>query len=204
MTQLQALLARATRRSSPALLLALATALAGCGDGGSANHDRAPGSAAEEHDQEPTPSGPAEERTGSLSLALTTQAGVSFDSFSYAITGPSFTKPGRIDVANSTTVSALIDGIPVATGYSITISGDSAVAEGGTTTATCSGSASFDIAAGVVTQVPVAIACHLAGDEPPAAAAPVPLPPAAPLALGLLLLAAGSVAVGKRRQRAVA
>jgi hypothetical protein len=150
------------------------------------------------------PASPSEEKAGSLWLALTTQASVTFTSFSYAITGPNFTKPGSIDVSDSTTVSALIDGIPIGTGYSLTITGESVPKEGSSLAAQCSGSANFDVAGGAVTEVPVSIGCHLTGepDGPPTVAA-VPIPPVAPFALGLLLLAGGSVAAGRRRQRAV-
>jgi hypothetical protein len=167
-----------------AWLLAAALAFAaGCGDGGLA----APG------EVDPGGQAPATnptETSGSLSFALTLQDGIEFDAFSYAITGPSFSKSGQIDVSNSTTVSALIDGIPPGSGYSITLMGTSAPPN----RATCSGSATFAVAAGVVTEVPVAISCRL--DEQ---AAPVPVPPLAPVALGFILLAIGTASARRRR-----
>jgi hypothetical protein len=184
-------------------LLVAGTALAGvgCADGKGADaHSSTPdgqGSAEE-------PQAPSEEKVGSLWLALTTQAGVSFSSFSYAITGPNFAKPGSIDVSDSTTVSALVDGIPIGNGYSITITGESVPKEGSSLAAQCSGSANFDVAGGAVTEVPVSIGCHVTGEpEGPPTVAAVPIPPVAPFALGLLLLAGGSVAAGRRRQRAI-
>jgi len=95
----------------------------------------------------------------------------------------------RITIDDDATVSALIDGIPAASGYSVTLMGTSVAPN----EATCSGSATFDVAAGAVTEVTVAISCRL---EEPAA---VPVPPRAPVALGLILLAIGSVSAGRRR-----
>ena len=164
----------------------LAAALAftvGCGDGGLAS----PG------EVDPAARAPAAEPTetsGSLSFALTLQDGIEFDAFSYAITGPNFSNSGQIDVSNSTTVSALIDGIPPGPGYSITLMGTSAPPN----RATCSGSATFAVAAGAVTEVPVAISCRV--DEQPAA---VPVPPLAPVALGFILLAIGTASARRRR-----
>src|SRR5690349_11117659 len=61
--------------------------------------------------------------SGKLDLALTLADGTTIDSVDYTITGPgSFTKTGSIDVANSTTVSALISPIPAGAGYTITLS----------------------------------------------------------------------------------
>ena len=59
-------------------------------------------------------SGPGHrEATGSVSFELTTAGDLEFDAFRYAITGPNYAKAGSIDVSDSTTVSALIEGIPV-------------------------------------------------------------------------------------------
>jgi hypothetical protein len=181
-------------RSSPVectWLLAAAVALAcavGCGNRDlAAPFEAVPGA--------PTPAAEPAEKTGSLSFALTLQNGVRFGAFNYAITGPNFSGSGSIDVSSSTTVSALIEAIPVASGYSITLMGTSAPP----TEATCSGSATFAISAGAVTHVPVALACHLEDQVPPT---PVPVPPFAPVVLGIILLAIGSVSA-RRRGRSV-
>jgi hypothetical protein len=164
------------------LLAAAAALTVGCGDGGWA----APG------EVDPAGRAPAAEpaeTSGSLSFALTLQDGIEFDAFSYAVTGPNFSKSGQIDVSNSRTVSELIGGIPVGSGYSITLMGTSAPPN----RATCSGSATFGITAGAVTEVYVSISCRL--DEQPA---PVPVPPLAPVALGFILLAIGSASARRR------
>lgn len=147
----------------------------------------------------PTPAGDAPpapaEQVGTLSLALRLP-GAELDSFSYAITGPGYTKAASIDVSDSNTVSTLVDGIPAGSGYSITLTGSASAP----TETTCSGSAAFAITAGEVTEVPVPINCHVQDEAtPPVVAASVPLPPLATVALGLLLLAAGK----RPRRRAV-
>jgi hypothetical protein len=129
--------------------------------------------------------------TGSVEFSLTAPGGVHFDAFDYVITGPNFARSGSIDVSHSSTVSAVIDRLPVASGYSITVMGSTTVP-----VATCNGSASFAVSAGAVTQVPLSIGCHLQPDTGPSA---VPVPPFAPAALGVALLALGSVMVGRRR-----
>jgi hypothetical protein len=133
---------------------------------------------------------PVAENTGSLSFDLQAQGGVKIDAFSYTITGPNFARSSSIDVSNSTTVSTLIDGIPVGSGYSLSLSGESIAPA----KASCSGSASFSIAAGVVTNVPVQIDCHLADAAPPDPGTPMPapLPPFAPALLGFVLLGLGA------------
>jgi hypothetical protein len=142
--------------------------------------------------------------TGSVSLALTTQGGVTFDSFNYSITGPSFTKSAPIGIQNSTTVSAVIGGIPVGTGYTIALTGESQSPK-----ANCSGSAAFSVSAGAVTPVPIAIACRVeqagsggqsgtggnagtGGGGGGSGTTPVPIPPFAPALLGSILLAIGA------------
>ena len=94
---------------------------------------------------------------GSVGLSLLLQPGVSLNTIGYTITGPSgFTRTGSIDVSNSTTVSAVISGIPFGTGYQISLRGMSA--DG---TATCAGSASFDVTSATTTPVAVHITCSL-------------------------------------------
>jgi hypothetical protein len=79
----------------------------------------------------------------------------SFDSFTYALTGPS-SKTGSIDVSNASTVSALIGGVRAGAGYGLTLSGTST--DGQTT---CAGSsAAFSVVGGATTSVSVAIDCH--------------------------------------------
>jgi hypothetical protein len=159
------------------------TAFAGCGSNGNSADSATETTAV----QPPTPEA---DETGSLSFALSTPDGVTFDSFDYVIVGPGVQKTGKVDVSNSTTVSTLVDGLPPAASYTVTLSGSSAPPDN----ANCSGSAQFSINAGETTDVPVPVRCHLDG-----AGAPVPVPPLATVALGLALFAAGA---RQRRQRA--
>jgi hypothetical protein len=98
------------------------------------------------------------EHGGSVGLALQVAPGLTLDEVSYAITGPlGFTTTGSIDVSNSTTVSAVISGLPAGTGYSITLTGTTT--DGSTT---CSGSATFDVASHETTVATLGLSCHQA------------------------------------------
>ena len=171
------------------LVLALASATA-CADG--------------DPDPSTGPAGPNErvdQQSGSLTIKLSAQSDVTFSSFSYAIVRPGFTKAGNIDVSHSKTVSTTIAGLPPETGYTLTLMGQSSAP----VEANCSGSATFDVTAGHVTQVPVGIACHVNEVTPPPpppadGVAQAPLPPLAPFALGVLLAAAGATQLGRRRR----
>lgn len=134
------------------------------------------------------------EQSGSLSINLNPSGQVTFSSFSYAIVRPGFTKSGSIDVSQSTKVTATIAGLPPGLGYSLTLMGTSTTP----VEAQCSGSAQFDIVAGHVTPVPVSLECHVNEVTPPVNA---PLPPLVPVAVGVLLAAAGASSVRKRKQR---
>ena len=95
------------------------------------------------------------ENAGEIGLNLSV-AGVSLNSANYVIIGPAaYTKSGAINLANSTTLSAVIGGIPVGNGYSITIS---ATASDGSTS--CAGSASFNVLAHSTSVVPIHLACR--------------------------------------------
>jgi len=142
--------------------------------------------------------------TGLISLALRTQGDMTFETFSYIITGAQFAKSAPIDVANSNSVSATIGGIPVGD-YTIVLAGNSQSPK-----ANCSGSAAFSVSAGKLTNVPVGIACRL--EQAPGTGAggnagtgggdggttPVPIPPLVPALLGSLLLAIGARRVHSR------
>ena len=107
----------------------------------------------------PNPSGadsaPAEADDASIGLSLDVAPGVSINSASYTITGPSaFVRSGTIDLATSAALSAVIGGIPAGSGYSISL----------TTTSTnglvsCTGSASFNVTAHATTVVAVHLTC---------------------------------------------
>ncbi len=75
---------------------------------------------------------------------------------SYTIIGPNgFSKAGTIDVSSSTAISAVIGGLPAGNGYVITLT---ATGTGGS--ATCGGSATFNVTAHAVTMVTVTLDCH--------------------------------------------
>jgi hypothetical protein len=127
-----------------AFVLALAaTGQVGCSSGGSSQ----------------SPAGSLDERTGTVGLELTLPGGALLSSVSYSVTGPNGASTvltsGTASLQNSTTVSLLIGNIPAGT-WAIAISGN---ADGGIT---CSGSATFTIAARATTQLNVAMRCNVA------------------------------------------
>ena len=98
----------------------------------------------------------AEASAGSLQFALQLANGSTVSSASYVILGPNgFTKAASLNVANSSTISTVIGGLPAGTGYAITIT---ATSTDGTTN--CGGSASFNVTAGGTTTVTVGLTCH--------------------------------------------
>jgi phospholipase C len=93
--------------------------------------------------------------SGSVDIALV-QGGVTLSNVSYAISGPNgFAKSGTINVASSTSVSAVIGGLPAGNGFSITLS-----ATGTDGTTNCGGSAMFNVTAGTAIKVMVTLDCH--------------------------------------------
>jgi phospholipase C len=93
--------------------------------------------------------------SGSIDIALV-QGGVTLSNVSYAISGPNgFAKSGTINVASSTSVSAVIGGLPAGNGFSITLS-----ATGTDGTTSCGGSAMFNVTAGTAIKVIVTLDCH--------------------------------------------
>ncbi len=95
---------------------------------------------------------------GQISLDVQLAPGIRLDTVAYTITGPAqFSRTGTIGVGNSSTVSAVIGGIPPGSGYQITLR--SGITGGG---GDCSGSATFDIGPGAVTPVSVHMTCILA------------------------------------------
>jgi hypothetical protein len=106
---------------------------------------------------EHTPSTADTAQLGSIDLALI-EGGVTLTSVSYTITGPNgFSKAGTINVAASSTLSTIIGGLPAGNGFTITLA-----ATGTDGTTTCGGSATFNVTAGAVAAVSVALDCHQA------------------------------------------
>jgi hypothetical protein len=129
-------------------------------------------------------------RVGTVALDLTLTSGFTVATVGYDIHRGAFHKPGNIDVSNSSGASVLVDGIPLNTGYAVTMNATST----GASPLTCSGSASFDVTGVAVTAVPVHLTCMEASHA--TATTPVPVPPFALVALCGLLLASGFALLG--------
>jgi acid phosphatase len=99
----------------------------------------------------------SENDVGSIGLALTLAPGMTLNTVNYKITGPnSFMKTGTIDVSLSSTISAVISGLPAGTGYQAQLQGTTV--DGNTM---CMGSsASFDVMSRMTTSVTVHVDCH--------------------------------------------
>ena len=94
--------------------------------------------------------------SGRATFALQIAPGVSVNTASYSITGPSgFSRTGTVDVSHSATLTVTVGGLPAGTGYHITLS---STASDGTTS--CMGSATFDVAARTTSTVTVSLDCH--------------------------------------------
>ena len=92
---------------------------------------------------------------GSVDIAVV-QGGVTLTSVGYTISGPGgFSSTGTINVASSSTISAVIGGLPAGNGYTITLS-----ATGTDGATTCAGSGTFNVTAGAVATVAVTLDCH--------------------------------------------
>jgi len=95
------------------------------------------------------------EGVGSIGLNLQV-GGATLEVISYSIVGPNeYTKSGTIKVTDSTVVSAVLGGLPVGDGYTITLSGISTDEQ-----TTCTGSGTFDITAHETSAVSVHMLCH--------------------------------------------
>jgi len=97
------------------------------------------------------------ESVGSVGLEL--QAGsVTLNTIKYTILGNGFARIDYLlDVSNSTSIQAIIGGIPAGAGYTLTLSGVDAAGSG----ATCTGETTFDIIAGQTTTAPIELECRV-------------------------------------------
>jgi len=96
------------------------------------------------------------EASGSMGLALELAPGATLNSVSYTIIGPSsFSRTGAVDTSHSTVVSTVIGGLPAGHGFSIAL--DGTATDGATH---CTGSATFDVVAGMTASVSVHLTCH--------------------------------------------
>jgi phospholipase C len=100
------------------------------------------------------------EDTGQIGLELQLAPGLTLNTVDYTITGPSsFTRMAAIDVSHSTTVSAVVGGIPFGLGYRVTVRGTATDGR-----AVCMGAAPFDIDSPAVKSVPLHITCDVQPD----------------------------------------
>jgi hypothetical protein len=171
--------ARVTSRLAGPVLAGLAL-LAGCAS--TPNEPAAPAS------QGPDPS------VGSFSMDLTLGGGYKFSQIGYDVSGNGFHKTGTVDVAASTTVSTVVGGIPLGTGYKLQLTAQDTAHK----LTPCVGSATFSITGGGTIAVPVHLTCH---EAPPASTTAVPVPRWATAVLGGLLFGLG-IAGARRRPRA--
>ncbi len=92
---------------------------------------------------------------GSLGLQLRAASGATLSSFNYVITGPGgFSRPGTVGIDGSSKLSTLIGGLPVGSGFVVSLT---AVATDDSLS--CTGSASFDIAPRATSSVVVRLQC---------------------------------------------
>src|SRR5262249_23524758 len=97
----------------------------------------------------------ATEELGSVGVALQLAPGNTVNVVSYQITGPQgFTRAGTLDVSQSSTLSAVVGGLPAGSGYSIALNAVS------TNSTSCMGSAGFAVVARQTVAVSVHLTCH--------------------------------------------
>lgn len=107
-----------------------------------------------------TESGPdtsaSSENVGSLGLQLQTASGATLGSFNYVITGPGgFSRSDAVNIAGSNSLSTLIGGLPVGSGFTVAITAssvDGALA--------CTGSAGFSVLARATSVASVHLQCR--------------------------------------------
>lgn len=111
--------------------------------------------------ENPVPKDNGSATTGSVGLALNVAGGVELTTVSYDISGNGFHKSGTLDVSRSSTISAVIGGIPAGNGYVITLS----AADANDASTLCSGSAVFGITARQTSVANVRLDCRLPNDN---------------------------------------
>jgi hypothetical protein len=105
--------------------------------------------------------GSSVEHAGSVGLELQIAPGINIDTVHYTITGPNgYSSAGDINVSNSSTISALIGGIPAGSGYVITLTAVSTADTG----VNCVGQATFNVTANATTPVTVHLQCRKPGN----------------------------------------
>ncbi len=98
----------------------------------------------------------SDEAPGRVDFALQVSSGVTLLSAGYNVSGPGgFSATGMVSVGQGTDVPVVLTGVPNGGGYNLTVSG---TASDGITT--CSGSAPFDVTAGMMSTVIVHLVCR--------------------------------------------
>src|ERR1051325_3258400 len=109
------------------------------------------GAGARSQESLPGPGVTANDDSGAVVASLQLAPGLTVDAASYTINGPGgFTKTGTINVANSSTLTATIPGLPAGKGFMISLSATST--DGRTS---CAGATTFDVTAHMTTAVSV-------------------------------------------------
>lgn len=99
---------------------------------------------------------PTDEPLGEIGLNLDT-GGLHLDAASYVIHGPhELVKTGDIDVEHSSKLTVTIGGLPAGAGYSLELTASAL-----NPNASCAGSARFDVAPGVTTDVALRVNCRV-------------------------------------------
>jgi hypothetical protein len=101
---------------------------------------------------------PSNELVGKVGMQLTLPSGVQLDAVHWAITGPNGAptpvQAGTVDLHASEAIRFLVGGVPAGSDFAVFFSGTSTDGN-----VTCVGSASFDVAARITTDVSVALGC---------------------------------------------
>src|SRR6185436_19557567 len=94
---------------------------------------------------------------GTVGFELQVAPGVTISTVSWNIAnaGTAFTLSGTVNVQNSNTLRFQVGGVPAATGYTITLNATTVGAA-----LTCTGSAPFNVVAGMTTAVSLTLACQ--------------------------------------------
>jgi hypothetical protein len=117
------------------------------------------------------------------------------DHGSYSIHGTGYDTSGPIDLSQAGSVSVVVGGVPIASGYTANLEAHSTST---TSPMNCTGSATFDVTSPNMTSVTVPMDCH--------ESLVVPVPRGASFALAALIAASGLLLLGgaaRQRRRTV-
>jgi hypothetical protein len=100
---------------------------------------------------------PSDGEVGSVSFELKLAGKYQFNSLSYDITGNGFNRSASVNVAGSSSFSTLVSGVPVGTGYTVSLTALDAAGD----LTPCTGSATFSVMAAATVAVPVHMSCSV-------------------------------------------